>query len=160
MNKTLTGRGVIFWLLAFFGVIFVVNAVFIGVAVKTFTGEDADNSYLQGVEYNRTLALRAEQEKLGWNATIEADRLPTGKVHIGVRLKQANGAPETAVALVGTLHHPSDETRDQKLRLAQVAPGEYVADVSNVRTGAWDVIVTTNAQTATPFEASRRLWVP
>jgi nitrogen fixation protein FixH len=159
MKNTLTGRGVIVWLLAFFGIIFVINAVFIGVAVKTFTGDDADDSYLQGVEYNHTLAQRAEQEKLGWHATIAADRLSTGNVRIGVVLKQADGAPETKVALLGTLHHPSDETKDRPLHLRQIAPGEYVADLDGVGTGAWDVIVTTPAKAETPFEASRRLWV-
>ena len=152
MKNTLTGRGVIFWLLSFFGIIFAVNAVFIVVAVKTFTGDDADNSYLQGVEYNHTLALRAEQEKLGWHATIGADRLSTGKVRIGVLLKQADGTPETEINLVGTLHHPSDETKDKPMRLRQITPGEYVADLGNVATGAWDVIVTTPTKAATPFK--------
>jgi hypothetical protein len=38
--KPLTGRGVLAWLVAFFGIIFATNAIFIAMAVKTFSGED------------------------------------------------------------------------------------------------------------------------
>lgn len=159
MRRELTGRKVLVWLVASFGVVFAVNIYFIVIAVKTFRGEDEQKPYLQGVEYNQTIARRAEQEKLGWKAAIGATRLPTGAVRVAVTLKRANGAPETNVNLTGELRHPADETRDRQMRLHEANPGEYVAELSGVKMGAWDVIVTTQAQQS-PFEASRRLWVP
>jgi len=159
MRRELTGRKVLVWLVASFGVVLAVNIYFIVIAVKTFRGEDEQKPYLQGVEYNQTIARRAEQEKLGWKAAIGATRLPTGAVRVAVTLKQANGAPETNVSLTGELRHPADETRDRPMRLLEASPGEYVAELSGVKMGAWDVIVTTQAQQS-PFEASRRLWVP
>src|SRR5664279_3002869 len=94
MNRVLTGRGVLLWLVAFFGIIFATNAYYITIAVKSFSGEDEQKPYLQGVEYNDTLARRALQKKLDWRAAVAASRLASGNVRIEVDLVQANGAPE------------------------------------------------------------------
>jgi len=159
MEKELTGRDVLVWLSVFFLCIIAVNVYFVVVSVATFRGEDEQKPYLQGIEYNQTLARRDVQAKLGWTANIAADRLASGHVRVDITLKQANGAPSTVEKLVGELRHPSDENRDHQLHLVQVRNGEYIADVSGVSAGAWDVIVSTTAS-ETPFEATRRLWVP
>ena len=158
MAKEFTGRDLLYWLVLSFTVVIAVNVYFIVMSITTFRGEDVQKPYLQGVEYNRTLAERAEQEKLGWKATIGATRLTGGKVRVDVVLRQADGAPETQVALNGELRHPADETRDHTLRLQEIAAGQYSGVVSGVAAGAWDVVVSTPS--GTPFEASRRVWVP
>lgn len=159
MRKPLTGRGVLFWLVAFFGIIFATNAYFITVSVKTFRGEDEQKPYLQGVEYNDTLARRAEQRKIGWQAAVAAARLASGQVRISVTLTQANGRPEANTALHGELRHPTDENKDRDLTLKETQPGTYQVIVADVAPGSWDVLVS-NTDKATPFEAVRRLWVP
>lgn len=159
MKKPLTGRGVLLWLFAFFGLIFATNAYFITVSVKTFRGEDEQKPYLQGVEYNDTLARRTEQRKIGWKAAMSATRLASGEVRVSVALVQANGRPETNTALHGELRHPADENRDRDLTLKETQPGIYQTDLINVSPGSWDVLVS-NTDKATPFEAVRRLWIP
>ena len=159
MTSKLTGRGVLVWLLIFFLPVIAVNVCFIYVAVSTFRGEDEQKPYLQGVEYSQTLARRAEQSRLGWSATIGAERLASGRVRVAVALRAPNGAAAQDVRLTGELRHPMDETRDHALNLVKVRAGEYQADVADVGPGTWDVVVKTSADT-TPFEASRRLWVP
>jgi nitrogen fixation protein FixH len=159
MNKVLTGRGVLLWLGAFFGIIFATNAYYITIAVKSFSGEDEQKPYLQGVEYNDTLARRALQKKLDWRAAVAASRLPSGNVRIEVDLVQASGAPEIGARLAGELRHPANENRDRTLDLREAAPGRYQADLANVSTGSWDVMVNSGAKDA-PFEAVRRVWVP
>lgn len=156
MNKPLTGRGVLVWLVGFFGLIIMTNAIFITEAVKTFRGEDEQKPYLQGVEYNHTLSHRAEQARLGWHASIDARRLPAGQVEILVSLRHPDGSPETGARLAGELRHPADENRDQALRFAQVSAGLYEAR-TQAASGHWDVLVS-NSQGA-PFQAARRLWL-
>ncbi|HUO92430.1 MAG TPA: FixH family protein [Rhizomicrobium sp.] len=158
MTGELTGRGVLAWLSAFFLAIMAVNAYFVYAAVSTFRGEDEQKPYLQGVEYGQTLARRAEQKRLGWTATIGAERLPSGDVRVNIALRDSKGAPAHDMALSGELRHPTDETRDHPLRLIELRTGQYVAEVAGVGPGAWDVVVTSSAKD-TPFEASRRLWV-
>lgn len=158
MTSTLTGRTVLYWLVGFFGVIFAVNIWFIVASIETYSGEDEQKPYLQGIEYNQTLARRTEQEALGWRATISARRLEGGKVQVSVNLAKPDGAPETGLKLHGELRHPADEELDHTLRLTETAPGTYQAEISGVHTGAWDVVVETG-DPQPPFEATRRLWV-
>lgn len=158
MTATLTGRGVLIWLTGFFAVIFATNLFFIVLSYKTFRGEDEQKPYLQGIEYNDTLARRALQARLGWHATIGATRLPSGHVRIDVALRDAAGNPRSA-PLTAALHHPSDENRDEVLSIVALGDGQYMADAGALRSGWWDVVVK-DGSGHTPFEAARRLWVP
>jgi len=156
MNRPLTGRGVLFWLIGFFAFIFAVNIVFIAVSVDTFRGEDEQKPYLQGIEYNQTLAKRAEQARLGWHASITAARLVNGHVRLAIAI---TGAGKAEPKLAAELRHPADENRDRQLRVVDAGNGHYWADAGTVRSGAWDVILT-SADDKRPFEATARLWLP
>ncbi len=158
MTGHLTGRGVLIWLFGFFGVIFATNAYFIMVSTRTFSGEDEQKPYLQGVEYNQTLAHHAEQAALGWKAAITATRLPGGDVRIEIRMRDPAGKPVTESGLGGELRHPADENRDRVLHLTQNEPGIYQARLAGVSPGVWDVLIHSSSE-RTPFDAERRLWV-
>lgn len=158
MTMHLTGRGVLIWLFGFFGVIIAMNAYFITVSSRTFRGEDEQKPYLQGVEYNQTLARHAEQTALGWTAAITAARLPGGDVRIEIQMRDKAGKPVSGGALAGELRHPADENRDRVLHLVQTEPGIYQARLSQVSPGMWDVLVHASSAQS-PFDAERRLWV-
>lgn len=156
MMKPLTGRGVLLWLGAFFGLILATNAVFVTAAVKTFRGEDEQQPYLQGVEYNHTLARRAQQVDLGWRATVDGQRLASGEARIQVSLRGRDGGVQHGVRLVGELRHPADENRDRVLKFSEITPGLFVAQVE-AAPGNWDVVLSNKGDL--PFEARRRLWL-
>ena len=158
MTGTLTGRGVFLWLVGFFGIIFATNAIFITAAVKTFRGEDEQRPYLQGVAYNQTLEHRAEQVRLGWQASVAARRISAGMVRVTVQLQQHNGAPQTKASLTGEMRHPADENRDRPLFFSEILPGVYQAESAGIAPGNWDVLVSNQGHD--PFQASRRLWLP
>lgn len=158
MKNRLTGRAVLIWLVAFFGVIAAVDGTFIATSVSTYRGEDEQKPYLQGVEYNATLARRAAQQRNGWTAHIALDRSGAG-ARIDVVLMDRQGRPKDVAGLTGELRHPSDENRDRPLRFHAQGGGRYEARVDGVARGAWDVLIASNSN-ATPFEASRRLWLP
>lgn len=159
MSGTLTGRGVLLWLAGFFGIIIAVNVWFIVAAVRTFSGEDEQKPYLQGVEYNQTLARRAAQRALNWQATVTSARVNGKTVRVTISLRQADGTPVSRLSLQGELRHPSDEGRDRPVALKEVVPGQYVATVTGVSTGAWDIVADTGPRQP-PFEMTRRLWLP
>jgi nitrogen fixation protein FixH len=159
MSRPLTGRGVLLWLGGFFLCIFAVNAAYIAISIGTFRGEDEQKPYLQGIEYNRTLARRAEQARLGWTAEVRAERTPAGHVDVVIDLKGKSGRPETGASLRAALRHPADENRDRALALTEIAPGRYRGDAGAVQAGFWDVVIGGGAKNA-PFEADARLWVP
>lgn len=158
MTGKLTGKGVLLWLGGFFAVVIAVNAYFIAASVNTFSGEDEQKPYLQGIEYNRTLAERAEQAKLNWSATITAIRLASGDVRVIVTVADSQGVPQSHIRLSAEFRHPADENRDHTVSLRDVGDGRYEADIKGVAPGGWDVVVDSSTQNA-PFQAERRLFV-
>ena len=158
MNHPLTGRHVLLLLIAFFGVVIMTNTVFVTVAVKTLRGEDQEKPYLQGIEFNQTLARRARQAALGWQASLAARRLSSGKVIIDLHVYSQDRVPQTGLKLAGVLRHPVDEHLDQTITFREALPGLYQGSAERLTPGHWDVVVGTD--TGAPFEASRRLWVP
>lgn len=159
MKGTLSGRAVLLWLLGFFGVIISVNVWFITASVRTFSGEDEQKPYLQGVEYNQTLARRAAQKALDWRATVASSRVNANAVQVMIFLSHQDGSPVRGLSLNGELRHPSDEGRDKQTVLKEVAPGTYSATVSGITAGAWDIVAET-APKQPPFATTRRLWLP
>jgi nitrogen fixation protein FixH len=158
MMRKLTGRAVLLLLAGFFGVIFATNAIFITAAVRTFRGEDEAKPYLQGVEYNHTLARRVEQARLGWRASIGDQRLASGAVLLTIDVSQPDGKAPKGLSLTGELRHPADEHRDRTLHFAETAPGHFEAQLRDVTPGRWEMVVS-NSRTE-PFRTERRLWVP
>ncbi|MEZ5776152.1 MAG: FixH family protein [Hyphomicrobiaceae bacterium] len=66
----LTGRHVLMMLIAFFGVIFAVNGVFLYAAISTFDGTDTSSAYQKGIDYNTTIAESEEQARRGWKGVV------------------------------------------------------------------------------------------
>jgi nitrogen fixation protein FixH len=157
MKRELTARGVLAWLLGFFGVIIAMNVYFITVSARTFRGEDEQKPYLQGVEYNDTLSRRARQARAGWQAAVSAARQPDGQVTVLVRMADRARTARSGLRLEGELRHPADEHLDKPLRFAEVAPGLYRARAHGVAPGRWNVLL--HALDGVPFEADRRLWL-
>lgn len=158
MMRKLTGRSVLLLLAGFFGVIFATNAIFIAAAVRTFRGEDEAKPYLQGVEYNHTLARRAEQARLGWQANMADRRLPSGAVLLTVDVSQPDGKAPKGLSLTGALRHPADENRDRSLHFAETTPGHFETQLRDLTPGRWELVVSNSRDK--PFQAERRLWVP
>jgi nitrogen fixation protein FixH len=159
MTRPLTGRSILLVLVLFFGAIIAVNTVFIVQSIATFRGEDQQSPYQQGIDYNNTLAKRAEQVAFGWQATLDATRTAKGAVEVTTGLRDKAGAPVASVFLVGELRHPADSARDRPIALKDCGVGLYCATIADVSPGLWDIIVRTNGAKSAPFEASRRLWL-
>jgi nitrogen fixation protein FixH len=157
MTFQLNGKRVALILAGFFGIIFATNAFFITAAVRTFRGEDEQLPYLQGVEYNHTLARRAAQAQLGWSAEIRADRLSSGRLRLEAMVRGPDGRARDGLGLTGLLRHPSDENRDRVVVFHPVSAGRYEASLDSIAPGAWDVRISN--QGPVPFQAGRRLWV-
>jgi nitrogen fixation protein FixH len=159
MTGALSGRGVFLWLLGFFGVIMAMNVFFVVASVRSFSGEDEQKPYLQGVAYNQTLARRAVQKSLAWRADIAVTRLNRGQVRLDIALAHPDGTPVRGLTLQSELRHPSAQGRDRPAKLREMAPGRYEAIVSGISSGAWDLVADTGARQP-PFEMTRRLWLP
>lgn len=133
-NKGLRGWHVLLIMLGFFGVIFSVNGVFLYHAITSFPGEDVKKSYVQGLNYNDTLAARAAQAELGW--TAEAGLQGQELVF---RLNDAEGQPLSNYAVIGEIRRRATTAADRDLVFQAATAGEYRVETGTLEVGQWDV---------------------
>ena len=157
----LRGWHVLTGLVAFFGAVIAVNVYFAFAAVATFPGEDVTHPYIQGLEYNRTLAEHRAQHAQGWRATAGLERGADGAL-LAIALRQPNGAPLTGAHLVGALRWPADVHRDRALAFQEPSPGRYVAKLAHLAEGDWDLRARATARDGRnlDFEADLRWPLP
>lgn len=156
-GKVLKGRHVLLMFLAFFGLMFVVNGIFLHSAITSFPGEDVEKSYVQGLDYNSTLAARRAQTELGWQAQAGLEQ---GTVVF--RLQDTDGSPLAYKHVSARLKHAADAGQDRTFDLVARGQGEYAhAFADALPRGKWTLeIEVRNAPDDAPvFEARKVLIV-
>jgi nitrogen fixation protein FixH len=152
-SRPLTGRHVLLWLGGFFGIVIAANAWFVTLSVRSFHGEDRQRPYQQGLAYNQTLALRAQQKAEGWQAVLDFE---AGRLRLEVT--GPDGAPVQGLKLKGVLQHPADTFRDAPITLTETGPGLYEAATGNAGHGRRNAVI--RSEGPVPFQTERRLWLP
>lgn len=157
-GQGLSGRSVLVMLVAFFGVVFVVNGYFAYAALQTYTGVVAQEPYRKGLTYNRRIDADARQATLGWSADLAADRDGQARLDLAAR----DGQPVAGLAVTATLGRPSTDAFDRPLTFIETTPGHYEATLAALDAGSW--IVTLTARDSGPatepvFQLRRRLWL-
>jgi nitrogen fixation protein FixH len=69
----MTGRRVGWYFIAFFGIVLVVNAVMVTLAIRTHSGVVTEHPYEKGLAYNQVIIAEEKQESRGWKGTIDYD---------------------------------------------------------------------------------------
>ncbi len=139
-GRELTGKHVLFMILAFFGVIFAVNGYFLYSAVTSFSGEDVKGSYRQGLEYNQTIAARKAQTELGWNVSANTIEDTSGEGQIIVKFTDDMGRAIEGLRVDGALRHPTDLDADKPLTFKpHTAAGLYIASIGQDVRGQWQL---------------------
>lgn len=150
---TLRGWHVLASLLLFFGIIIAVNVWFAFAAVGTFPGEDVPHSYLQGLDYNQTLAQRRAQEASGWRAIASLRPSASGAL-LEVDLRTREGAGIAGARIDAQLRWPADARRDRALNFIALGDGRYVAHLGALPAGDWQMRAHAVAESKTlDFEA-------
>lgn len=134
----LTGAHVLGAMLAFFAVVIAINVGFTIAAVRTFPGEDVRRSYLQGLQYNDTLAERRAEAETGWSTFAELTAQGAGAL-VRVTMTDTTGAPLAGMTVEGELRRPAESARDQALVFNESTPGVYTARVAALEPGQWIV---------------------
>ena len=148
---TVKGWHVLVIMVAFFGVIFTVNGIFITNALRTFPGEETRRSYVQGRDYNQVVDARRAQEALGWSATTN---LAENRVLIEVLDRE--GQPVRGLRLEGQLQHPATMSYDRDLVFTEVREGVYAAGAADLPDGRWTLTAENAGEQ--PFTLETQLW--
>jgi len=151
-GKELTGRHVLYILLAFFGVMLAVNIYFTVMAVSSFRGEDVPRSYRQGLEYNQTIAARQTQSQLGWTAGVNHI---DGRIIVEIR--DIDGDVIRGLELDAKLRHPTDTSQDRPIIFTRDLSGRFTAELP-VTQGKWLLKAVTQSGD-NPFKFEYELWL-
>ncbi len=155
-QNRITGFHVLFGMVAFFAVVIGVNVIFITRAISTFPGEEVHRAYTRGAAYNETLEARARQAERGWTASIGF--APWGEDYVlVVELRDADGQPLGGLNVNTMLERPATTALDRSVTLEDAGDGRYVAALTGVDAGAWNVRVATEFSDGAAFEARRSL---
>lgn len=138
--RELTGRAVLFWLLGFFGFVFLVNAVMVKAATSTFGGVQTTSSYKAGLTFKQEIASARRQDALHWRVDGKLTRDANGEAVLDVAARDARGAAVTGLTAQARLAHPADARLDHVVTLSRVGAGTFHGQVTAQR-GQWELII-------------------
>lgn len=157
-ERQITGRTVFLSLVAFFGVVFLVNGIFFWFARDSWTGLSTEDAYRKGIAYNDKLARADAQRFLGWTTETEYASAGPGEGRLVFALKTADGQPVRNREVSATFRRPVAEGIDFAAALSNDGDGRYVADVMPPAPGQWDVRIEVSRPGALPYLVETRIW--
>jgi len=139
--KPLTGRAVLLWLLAFFGIDLAVNGLLAKLAIDTLPGTEVASSYSASLAYNSEIKAAHDQDARGWRVVGHVERSQSGRASVEVEVRDGNGATVTGMAFSARLERPTDKRADRFIMLRESAGGVYRGVADDVPPGQWDLVL-------------------
>ncbi|MEP3280264.1 MAG: FixH family protein [Stappiaceae bacterium] len=159
MSRPVTGRTVLAWFVGFFFVVFSANAVFIWLALDSWTGVEAESPYVVSQTYQEELEAARRQADLGWTVDVETDR-PGGSVAlIRVTAKANDAAPLTGFTASAALARPTRSAEDHQLELKEAQPGVYTGTIPDAAPGQWNLILELHQGETRVFRSKNKVYL-
>jgi nitrogen fixation protein FixH len=152
----LTGRHVLFGLIAFFAVIFAVNATMMVLAIRTMPGTQVKSAYEASQHYNRELDAIAAQDRLGWQVDIATTGIRSGSP-LNIHVRDRHGEALSGLTVRVSVERPTDARFDRTLSLADLGGGRYSAALPDLAPGQWMLGVEILRGDQRQFVSERRL---
>jgi nitrogen fixation protein FixH len=139
--RPLTGRKVLFMLVAFFGVVIGVNMIMMKLAIQTLPGTEVDSAYSASLAYEGEIAAAHDQNARNWKVDAHIGRDSRGGATVQVEARDENGTPMSGLKFQGRFERPTDRRADQVVALAEVGVGLYRGNAVAVAPGQWDLVL-------------------
>ena len=133
------------------------NGALVFFAEDTFSGLDTASPYERGLEYNKTLAAEATQERLGWQYEAAISGESGTDRNLWIRMKDRNGRPLNGLKIEAYLVRPSNEGLDVTVSPQSAGDGFYAASFTLPAPGQWELRVVARGDTV--WQHSERLFV-
>ncbi len=159
-QKPLTGRTVLIWLIAFFGVVFGVNLLMAKLALDTLSGTEVDSAYQASLAYNREISAARAQAERHWRVGAHVERDADQHARVRVEARDADGAPLSGIAFSARLARPTDKRADRMVALAERESGVYRGEAADVGEGQWDLIIEADRGEERVFLSRNRVVLP
>lgn len=138
--RPVTGRKVLIAFVAFFAVVFSVNAIMVRFATSTFGGVDADRAYQVGLAFNREIAAAESQNALGWDVQAHFAERGAGRTELTIRVRDARDTTPAGIHVVSHLGHPGDRRRDREIAMSGNSQGVFTGVIEDAA-GQWDLVL-------------------
>ena len=139
--KPLTGRMVLFMLVAFFGVVIGVNVLMARLAIETLPGTEVDSAYSASLAYEKEIAAAHDQDARAWKVNAHVQRGPDGGATVQVEARDNHGVPMSGLQFQGRFERPTDRRADQPVGLTEVSSGIYRGNAPLIAPGQWDLVL-------------------
>jgi len=139
--KPLTGRTVLFLLVAFFGVVIGVNLVMMKFAIQTLPGTEVDSAYSASLAYEKEIAAARDQDGRRWKVDAHVERSGQGGATLQVEARDNDGRPMSGLKFQGRFERPTDRRADLPVALAEVGIGIYRGSALAIAAGQWDLVL-------------------
>jgi nitrogen fixation protein FixH len=159
-ERKITGRTVLFWMIGFFTVIFIANAIFIHLALSSFPGVVTETAYEEGLAYNDAIAASREQAARDWSVTGAIERAGTDAARVEVLARDASGAPLSGLSVTATLQRPASPEAPLVVVLQEGETGRYQAMVNDLAAGNWNLdLEALGGQDGEAFKSRNRVFL-
>jgi nitrogen fixation protein FixH len=155
--RPLTGRKVLFMLVAFFGVVIGVNVIMMKLAIQTLPGTEVDSAYSASLAYESEIAAAHDQNARNWKVDARVERGPGGGATLQVEARDDSGQPMSGLKFHGHFQRPTDSRADQPVALAEVASGVYRGSVPLIAPGQWNLVLEGDAGGQRMFLSKNRV---
>jgi nitrogen fixation protein FixH len=155
--KPVTGRIVLLYLLAFFGVVMGVNGAMIALAIGTMPGLETEKPYQAGIGYNAEIAAARAQASRDWKVVSHIKRDVDGRASVKVEARDRDGAPLTRLAFTMRLARPTDQRADRTISLTERESGSYLGEAAEVAAGVWDIELDADQSAERVFRSRNRV---
>jgi len=153
--RPLTGRRVLCYLVAFFGVVFAVNFGMARIAVSSFSGLETESAYKAGLAFEKDVTAAHEQDARHWR--VEAVLQHEGiSPHVIITARDAQARPLVGLTPEIRLAHPTDKRRDVPLNVTEIGPGRFQS-LTPMPAGQWDFVIELKRDGETVFRSKNRL---
>jgi nitrogen fixation protein FixH len=156
-TRPLTGRKVLFMLVAFFGVVIGVNMIMMKLAIQTLPGTEVDSAYSASLAYESEIAAAHDQNARNWSVDARIGRDSAGGATVQVEARDNNGAPMSGLKFQGRFERPTDRRADRSVALAEVGSGIYRGNLAAVAPGQWDLVLEGDASGRRMFLSRNRV---
>jgi nitrogen fixation protein FixH len=145
MTKPQGQRSVIPWLFVLFFIVMVgAMGGFIYLSKIHYSGVVTENAYDEGLEYNKLLEERRQQNTLGWQVKLKFKGDIKGKLVL--TLKDREGKPIKDADIMVLVMRPVTDRYDFQVKLVETKrSGQYQAPIEFPKLGQWQLYVTINA---------------
>ena len=159
MIKEITGKHVVFFFIAFFGIIFTVNGYMIYKSQSSWTGLETHDAYRKGLKYNQKLSASSAQNTRDWTMDLTRKELADGGFELTAIPKDKNNEGLSALNMKASLVRPTHEGIDREFPLKETGLGVYTGTIGKIPLGKWYLLVTASRNGQVLYRSKNELYL-